>query len=370
MNDNNNETKTNTRPDYIDDTDIEKEAVICVSKLSVKFGNNTVVDNVSFKIHRSEINGFLGISGAGKTTIIRVLTCQIAKKHWTGEVLINGLSPDIASNKSKILSRIGYVPQLEEANIYYELTPMQNVEVFGSAFGLDASESKKRAEELFTILDIPADTWNNASEFMSGGEKKRLSVALGMINSPEILFLDEPTTGVDASKRFDILNYLKGINQKFGTTLLIITHDLEAANICDTVAIMASGKLIDFGDPVKFINSLPGEGRIIRLVISGLNEEIIEKINEISFVATTSRVGNDTIEVFIYDFDTNYEFLIKTLIGMDIFPQEISQDKASFRRYFQLRVKSRSFFEQLMSGKTSSANKLIVDDSLEEELLG
>jgi ABC-2 type transport system ATP-binding protein len=213
---------------------------------------------------------------------------------------------------------------------------MQNVEIFASTFGLNKQEAKKKAEELFKILDVPKDTWNNKTMSMSGGEKKRLSVALGMINSPQILFLDEPTTGVDASKRFDILNYMKGINQKFGTTLLLITHDLEAANICDTVAILAGGKLIEFGNPIKFINSLPSNGRIIRIRIRDLEHKIIEKIESIEFVAVVSRVGNDTIEIFINGYDTNYSNLIKILIESGIHIEEVSQDRSSFKRYFQL----------------------------------
>ncbi len=342
----------------------KRDVAIRVSNLTIQFGKKKIVDNVSFEIRRGEINGFLGISGAGKTTIIRVLTCQINKKNWKGTVLINGLSPAMAGNKSKILSTIGYVPQLEEANIYYDLTPMQNVEIFASTFGISASAAKARAEELFKILDIPKDTWKNAATFMSGGEKKRLSVALGMINNPEILFLDEPTTGVDASKRFDILNYLKGINQKFGTTLLLITHDLEAANICDTVAILAGGKLVAFGNPAEFINSLPGNGRIIRLRIRDLDDAIIEKIAGIPFVAVISRVGNDTAELFIYGYESNYPLLVKTLIEMGIFPEEISQDKASFKRYFQLRIKSKSFFDALTAKENQKIEKNI---DVEEE---
>ncbi|MFX1556584.1 MAG: ATP-binding cassette domain-containing protein, partial [Promethearchaeota archaeon] len=153
--------------------------MVNVENLNVIFGDNHIVHNVSFKVERGEIIGLFGISGAGKTTIIRVLTCQIDKKNWNGNVKVTGLSPEEKKNHSKILSNIGYVPQLELLNLYYELTPMTNVEIFTSTYGMDKKEAKKIAEELFSILDIPEDTWNKSVKHMSGGEKKRLSMAIG-----------------------------------------------------------------------------------------------------------------------------------------------------------------------------------------------
>jgi len=316
-----------------------------VAHLTIQFNKKQVVKNVSFIIKKGEINGFLGISGAGKTTIIRVLTCQISKKAWTGTVKINGTSPDKKRNHAKILSQIGYVPQLEELNLYYDLTPMENIEIFASTYGLGKEEAQQRAEEIFRILNIPEDTWRGPTKNLSGGEKKRLSVGIGMINNPQILFLDEPTTGVDASKRFDILNYLKGLNKQFGTTLCVITHDLEAANICDSVAILKDGQLVEFDEPQKLINTLPSQGRIIRLRIPELNQEIIEQIEKFLEVKIVIRAGNDVVEILMDDFDQNLAILMKKLMERNIRVVEMSQDRASFKRYFQLRIQSNKFFE-------------------------
>lgn len=211
--------------------------MVLVDNLNVIFDKKHIVHDVSFKVNEGEIIGMFGISGAGKTTVIRVLTCQIEKKNWSGTVLVTGLDPSKKSNHSKILSNIGYVPQLELLNLYFELNPMVNVEVFTSTYGMDKKEAKKTAERLFNILDIPKDTWKKRVKKMSGGEKKRLSMAIGLIHSPKVLFLDEPTTGVDASKRYDILSYLMKLNQQLNTTMFIITHDLEAVLICDKSAI-------------------------------------------------------------------------------------------------------------------------------------
>ena len=175
------------------------ENIIDVKNLNVSFGKKKIIHNVSFRVKKGEIIGFFGISGAGKTTIIRVMTCQINKKDWEGIVKISGLSPANKKNYQKILETIGYVPQLEELNLYYDLTPLVNVEIFASNYGMGKKKAQKVAEDLFSILEIPKDTWKKPLKRMSGGEKKRVSIALGLLHQPSILFLDEPTTGDSAS---------------------------------------------------------------------------------------------------------------------------------------------------------------------------
>ena len=123
--------------------------MVLVNNLNVIFGKKHIVHAVSFKVNKGEIIGMFGISGAGKTTVIRVLTCQIEKKNWNGNVLVTGLDPNKKANHSKILSNIGYVPQLELLNLYFELNPMVNVEVFTSTYGMDKKEARKTAERLF-----------------------------------------------------------------------------------------------------------------------------------------------------------------------------------------------------------------------------
>ncbi len=178
----------------MENSELFENAMVQVENLNVKFGKKQIVYDVSFRVNKGEIIGLFGISGAGKTTIIRVLTCQIEAKNWTGNVLITGLSPKKKKNHPRILNNIGYVPQLELLNLYFELDPMANVEVFTSTYGMDKKDAKKIAEKLFKILDIPEDTWKKRVKRMSGGEKKRLSMAIGLIHNPSVLFLDEPTT--------------------------------------------------------------------------------------------------------------------------------------------------------------------------------
>lgn len=321
--------------------------MVNVENLNVIFGKNHIVHNVSFKVKKGEIIGLFGISGAGKTTIIRVLTCQIDKKNWNGNVTVTGLSPEKQKNHSRILSNIGYVPQLELLNLYYELSPMTNVEIFTSTYGMDKNEAKRIAEELFSILDIPEDTWNKRVKRMSGGEKKRLSMAIGLIHNPSVLFLDEPTTGVDASKRYEILSYLKKLNQKLNTTMFIITHDLEAALICDKTAILREGSLLEFDNPQNLISSLPSEGLIARFTIENLSEKVIEIIYEFEPIKKILRVGNEVMEILMDNFEVNLPSFIQYLIDHSVNVIAMSRDTASFRRFFQIRIQEEEDKEKL-----------------------
>ncbi len=316
----------------------EDMITVDVKDLNVKFGENHIIHDVNFIVKKGEINGFLGISGAGKTTIIRVMTCQIQKKHWTGQVTVAGLDPALKRNKAKILAKIGYVPQLESANLYYDVSPISNIEIFASTYGIGKDEAKKIAEDLFTIMDIPEDTWNKKLKTMSGGEKKRVSMAIGLIHNPDILFLDEPTTGVDASKRYDILGYLKKLNRKLHTTMFIITHDLEAAHICDTVAILREGYLLEYDEPENLIRSLPSKGKIARITIERLNEEMIKTLKNFSPIKHILRAGNEILEVFMDDFEKSLHQLVEFGIKNQIKITSVSTDTASFGRYFQLRI--------------------------------
>ena len=312
--------------------------MVDVNNLNVKFGEKQVVFDVNFNVNQGEIIGLFGISGAGKTTIVRVLTCQIDKKNWTGKVKVTNLSPAKKSNHQRILSKIGYVPQLELLNLYFNLSPMVNVEVFTSTYGMSKKKAKEVAKKLFKILDIPKDTWNKPVKHMSGGEKKRLSMAIGLIHNPRVLFLDEPTTGVDASKRYDILSYLKKLNQRLNTTMFIITHDLEAALICDKAAILRNGRLLEFDTPQNLISSLPSYGLVARFTIENLNEKIMDVIKRFKHVQNILRSGNEIIEILMDGFDENLTSLIHYMIDANIKINSMSKDLASFRRFFQIRI--------------------------------
>lgn len=313
-----------------------EKPIIEVENLNLSFGEKHVLKNISFHCHKGEIVGLMGISGAGKTTIVRVLVAQLP--NFTGKVICAGM--DVKKTGQKILDKIGYVPQLEALNLYYKFSALKNMRIFGSMFGIPKKKILEKAKNLFNVLDIPEDTWKSKVKDMSGGEKKRVSIALGLINSPEVLFLDEPTTGVDASKRFDILNYLKKLNKDTGTTMCIVTHDLETANICDKVLLLKEGKVVDFDDPETLIKKLPSQGEIARIRIENLSNEIIKTIENKEYVEYVLRVGKNDIEIYLHHIETNLKRLVDQLIDDDIFINSVTRDDASFKRYFQIRMQS------------------------------
>ncbi len=336
----------------------KNEVVVEVDDLNVSFGKKRVVKNVSLTVNSGEIIGVFGISGAGKTTMIRVITCQLKKKFWTGTVKVTKLSAARNKNHSKILGNIGYVPQLEELNLYYDFKPYANIDTFASTYGMDVKKAKKVAEDLFTILDIPKDTWDKKLRKMSGGEKKRVSMALGLIHQPAILFLDEPTTGVDAYKRYSILTYLKKLNAQLGTTMFIISHDMECSLVCDKAAIMREGKLLEFGKPADLIASLPSNGVIASFTIEDLNKKKIEEIKEFSPIRNIIRAGNDVIEVLMDDYDENISDLVQHIMNAGIKITSMTKDVATFRRYFQIRIQDEEEKERRDIHQLSESHKM------------
>ncbi|MHA1275682.1 MAG: ABC transporter ATP-binding protein [Candidatus Helarchaeota archaeon] len=320
---------------------VDTDKLINVEALNVYFGENHVIKNVNFYCRRGEIIGLMGISGAGKTTIIRVLTCQIPT--YLGNVTCFGYEPRKSPNE--IVSKIGYVPQLELLNLYYEFSAMKNVEIFASMYGISKDDAKARVQRYFEMLELPKDVWDSKVKYLSGGEKKRVSIAIGLINEPEILFLDEPTTGVDASRRFDILNYLKKLNIETNTTMVIVTHDLETANICDRVVLLRQGQVVDFDTPGNLISKLPSQGQIAR-IRANITADLLQKIAELPELVHILRVGKEEIELYINNIDTNLQTVVNSLFQMGIMITSLTRDQASFRRYFQIRMQNIAMTEK------------------------
>ena len=320
----------------------EAEKVIDVNGLNVYYGDKHIIKNVNFYCRKGEILGMMGISGAGKTTIIRVLTCQIPK--YQGLVRCFGFEP--RKNPNAIIKQIGYCPQLELLNLYYEFSAMKNVEIFASMYLIPKAEAFIRVERYFEMLEIPKDVWHSKVKVLSGGEKKRVSIAIGLINQPEILFLDEPTTGVDASRRFDILNYLRKLNMETKTTQVIVTHDLETANICDRVVLLRNGEVVDFDTPNNLIAKLPSQGQIARLRIPKLDADLIHRIADMDEIVHLLRIGKEEIELYIENIEVNIEKIVSRLFRMGITVSSITRDVASFRRYFQIRMQNIASTEQ------------------------
>ena len=216
--------------------------------LTKRFGSFCAVDGIDFEINAGEAFGFLGPNGAGKSSTMRMLGCVSPRTE--GELSIFGLDPSLEG--AAVRARLGVVPQEDTLDI--GLTVRENLLVYGRFFDLPRKEVRRRADELlaFTQLGERAD---DKVEPLSGGMKRRLTIARALINQPELVLLDEPTTGLDPQARHLVWERLYRLKQQ-GATLLLTTHYMdEAEQLCDRLVVMDKGRIVDHGSPRQLIEA-------------------------------------------------------------------------------------------------------------------
>ncbi|NMC05231.1 MAG: ABC transporter ATP-binding protein [Candidatus Lokiarchaeota archaeon] len=299
----------------------------------------TLIKDVSFHAYEGEILGLIGESGAGKSTILRCITGQM--KPSAGTVNVAGV--DVVHHKNEAIKRFGYVPQLELISVYDHFSALENVYYFGKMYlsGVSDEQIKQRGREVLGILGFKEALMDKKAKHLSGGEKKRVSIAIGMVHDPEILLLDEPTTGLDISLRIQVLNYLKNLNKKLGISVVIVSHDLEIAQYCSRIVLLEKGRVIEFGDPEVLINKLlPCEGRAIKLEVAELNEEIIESIRALPEVKFVIKTGRNDVKIFAEDIDkVMISKIIEHCENINIPIVSITLDRADFTSYYRIKSK-------------------------------
>jgi lipooligosaccharide transport system ATP-binding protein len=214
--------------------------------LTKRFGPFVAVDGIDFVIHPGEAFGFLGPNGAGKSSTMRMIGCVSPISGGSLQVL--GLDP--AADGAQIRSRLGVVPQ--EDNLDTELTVWDNLMIYGRYFDLPRAEIRRRAEELLEFVQL-TDRRDSRVDPLSGGMKRRLTIARALINQPEVLLLDEPTTGLDPQARHMLWERLYRLKQS-GVTLVLTTHYMdEAEQLCDRLVIMDDGRIVAGGSPSELV---------------------------------------------------------------------------------------------------------------------
>ena len=236
--------------------------VIEVRGLTKYYGSLMAVDGIDFDIAKGECFGFLGPNGAGKTTVIRILYCFMPPS--SGQVKVFGM--DVTEKPSQIKFRLGVMPQ--EDNLDPDLSVLENLVVYARYFDIPKKTSSQVARDLLSFMEL-SDKANKNIKTLSGGMKRRLLLARALINNPELLILDEPSTGLDPHSRHSVwekLNHLKAKN----TTLLITTHYMEEAEkLCDRVAIMDSGRIITIDSPANLMDNHGGNLEHVYLKLTG-----------------------------------------------------------------------------------------------------
>ncbi|MGD8474908.1 MAG: ATP-binding cassette domain-containing protein [Anaerolineae bacterium] len=245
------------------------------------YGEHEAVKGVSLQIARGEVFGLLGPNGAGKTTTISMLTGLL--EPTDGTITVDGM--DVKRHTNEVKSKLGLVPQ--ELALYPTLSARQNLLFFGRIYGLKGKELQHRVDEVLEMIGL-TERANDAIEEYSGGMKRRVNIGAGLLHRPEVLFLDEPTVGVDPQSRNAIFESVEALNRS-GMSVIYTTHYMEEAQrLCHRVAIVDSGELIALDTPTALIRSLGG-GIIVIGLVEGYPEEIVDQAAQLPAVKAATR---------------------------------------------------------------------------------
>ena len=266
----------------------EIESIISISQLSKNFGSFTAVDNISFDVKRGEIFGFLGPNGAGKTTTINML-CTLLKPS-SGTARIAGY--DIDTQPHEVRQQIGLI--FQEASLDERLTGWENLQFHARLYSVPRDIFRKRADQLLDMVQL-TDKAKQPVKSYSGGMKRRLEITRGLLHHPHVLFLDEPTIGLDPQTRRHIWSYLVDLRKTEGTTLLMTTHYIDEAENCDRIAIIDQGKIVELDSPDRLKAQIGGD---VLSITSDNNERAAEKLSS-EYGLTTRKDHGDRLVIEI-----------------------------------------------------------------------
>ena len=259
------------------------DLIVKVEGISKAFGQLKAVDNVSFEIEQGEIFGFLGPNGAGKSTTINILTTMM--RPTSGRATVCGY--DVLTHATDVRRNVGVVPQEYTAD--EDMTGYQNILLCADLYGLPRSDSKPHAEELLRLVELQ-DAAHRKVKTFSGGMRRRLELACGLVNYPKLLFLDEPTLGLDVQTRAAVWKYIKMLKEQFKMTLFLTTHYLEEADsLCDRIAIIDHGHIVKIGSPEQLKASVGGD-----IIVVGVREaepDISADISKLELVKDVKKKG-------------------------------------------------------------------------------
>ncbi|MFT5196719.1 MAG: ABC-2 type transport system ATP-binding protein [Candidatus Promineifilaceae bacterium] len=265
------------------------DLILEITHLEKQFGDFKAVKGVDFTIGRGQIFSLLGPNGAGKSTTISMLSCLLAPSH--GDAHIDGHS--IVNNPDQVKEVIGYVPQ--ELALYDKLSAVQNLKFWGTMVGMSGRDLTHRIDELLERVEL-ADRAKDRVETYSGGMKRRLNIAVGLLHKPKLVFMDEPTVGIDPQSRRRILDMVKELRDE-GTSVLYTTHYMEEAEeLSDAVGIIDHGKMIAIGSQAELRRTV-GEQDVLRLHFdeNAPTAVIAEQFGKLEFVTTAIAHENEII---------------------------------------------------------------------------
>jgi ABC-2 type transport system ATP-binding protein len=268
------------------------DSIIEVTDLSKMFGKFTAVDNISFDVKKGEIFGLLGPNGAGKSTTLRMLSTLA--RPTKGTATIGGY--DIVKNDTKVRKLIGIVS--EKMIMYNRLTAKENLWFFGNLFNIPKDELNKRIDNLLELVKLTQ--WKNSQVgTFSTGMRQRMNVIRALLNLPQVLFLDEPTLGLDPQSSVEIREFVRKLNKENGTTVVLTTHMMVDADLlCDRIAIVDHGKIVALDTSPNLKKIINGaDTSVIKLTIPNLSAPLIEKVQSLECADAVTQESQTELKI-------------------------------------------------------------------------
>jgi ABC-2 type transport system ATP-binding protein len=313
------------------------DAVITVTNLVKRYGTVEAVRGIDLTVHRGEIFGFLGPNGAGKSTTISVL-CTLLKPT-SGTASIAGL--DVNREPDGIRARIGLV--FQDPSLDIQLTARENLLFHAMAYGVPRAERKARISEALITVDL-VDRADSLVSTFSGGMKRRLEIARGILHHPEVLFLDEPTQGLDPQTRANVWDHLRQIRATTGLTVFMTTHYMEEAEWCDRIAIIDHGTIVALGSPDELKAQVGGD---IVVVSTADNARAVEEIA--GNLGATALVDGDSLRIEVPD---GSAFVPKLVMALSMPVQNVTVRRPSLDDVF-LKLTGRAIREEEGEGRAT-----------------
>jgi ABC-2 type transport system ATP-binding protein len=288
--------------------------VIEVNDLTKKFGSLVAVDRLNFTVRSGEVFGLLGPNGAGKTTTLSIL-CTILKPT-SGTAIINGF--DVTRHPSQVRGSIGIV--FQEPSIDDRLTGRENMEMHANLYGVPGNEQQKRIEELLKLVELEGRA-DSLMKTYSGGMRRRLEIARGLIHHPKVLFLDEPTLGLDPQTREHIWSYITQLSNRENITMILTTHYMEEADkLCDRIAIIDYGKIIALDEPERLKEELEGD---IIFVKTDMVRELSERLSKIEWAKDVKLLEGE-LEIIVKGGETIIPRIVEIAANSGIHIESVS----------------------------------------------
>ncbi len=308
-------------------------SIITVQNLSKQFKSLTAVDNISFSVSEGEVFGFLGPNGAGKTTTINILCTLLSPSSGSAEIA----GFDCAKDPDEVRASIGLI--FQDTTLDVGLTAYENLKFHAYLYNLDSRLSEKRIDAMLAVVELQNRKHDLIKNF-SGGMKRRLEIARGLLHYPRVLFLDEPTLGLDPQTRNTIWDFIAALRKKEKITVFMTTHYMEEAENCDRIAIIDHGKIIAEGTPANLKQMVRGD--VVHLVTAD-NERAIEEIERIFKITVQEEDGGLTLEIGKGD-----EFIPKLIHSLPVPTLSVSLKKPTLNDVF-LKLTGRTIRDDVVS---------------------